>query len=96
MIAQKKTGSKDTVVKKEIPATKKSTKLKKNIVKKQVIPEFSIETNELQNLMELIDIKKIVWYIVQEELAWLGIGKKCQYSIPEDEYIDDPMDVDLV
>ena len=66
MIVQKKardTGSKDTVAKKEIPITKKI------IIKKQVAPEPSIETNELQNLMELIDIKKIVRDLVQEELA---------------------------
>ena len=93
MIAQKKlreAGSKDTVAKKEIPVTKKK------IIKKQVTPESSIESNELQNLMELIDIKKIVRNLVQEELARLGVSKKCQCPVPEDEYIDDPMDVDLV
>ena len=29
-------------------------------------------------------------------MARLGVSKKCQCSTPEDEYIDDAIDVDLV
>jgi len=42
--------------------------------------------------MELIDIKKIVHDLVQEELQKLGIINP---PYQDEEYIDDPMDVDL-
>ena len=72
------------------------------LLKKTPVPEVSEQTTEIQNLMELIDIKKIVRDLVQEELQRLGIinlpvqkNKVFFNPNPEEEYIDDPMDVDL-
>jgi hypothetical protein len=52
------------------------------------------EPAEIQNLMELIDIKKIVRDLVHEELQKLGIINE-SVSMQPDDRIDDPMDVDL-
>ena len=55
------------------------------------------ETSELQNLMELIDIKGIVQELVRNELVRLGFTNTP--SLPSIEAtiseIDDPMDIDL-
>jgi hypothetical protein len=91
MVAQKKTGSqsKDTT--------------RKVAIKKIVKPALALpELPEIQNLLELIDIRKIVRDMIQEEFIRLGItpeilAKKAKCECPvEEEYIDDPMDVDLV
>jgi hypothetical protein len=66
---------------------------KKKVVKKSVTKED--DPDEVQNLMELIDIKKIVQDLVHKELQRLGIINLSVQKKDDDEYIDDPMDVDL-
>jgi len=96
MIAQKKSGSQ----------SKSNPIIKKTVVKKpvaKIIPTDE-KTTEINNLLELMDIRKIVRDIIQEEFVRLGItpeilAKKAKCNCPaeeEEEYIDDPMDVDLV
>jgi hypothetical protein len=70
----------------------KPTVKKKDVIKKPASIDKPTESLQVQNLMELIDIKKIVRDLVQEELQKLGIINP---SIQQDDGIDDPMDVDL-
>src|ERR1700741_4688616 len=73
---------------------RKPTVKKKDVINKPASIDKPMESLQIQNLMELIDIKKIVRDLVQEELQRLGI---INLSIQQDEgYIDDPMDVDLI
>src|ERR1700741_2184837 len=74
----------------------KPTVKKKDVIKKPASIDKPMESLQIQNLMELIDIKKIVRDLVQEELQRLGIINPSSQKDAQDEgYIDDPMDVDL-
>ena len=64
MIAQKNAG------KESKPAVKKKDVIKKPSIDKPTADDQSLQ---IQNLMELIDIKKIVHDLVQKELQRLGI-----------------------
>jgi hypothetical protein len=86
MIAQKNAGKES-----------KPTVKKKDVIKKPASIDKPMESLQIQNLMELIDIKKIVRDLVQEELQRLGIINLSSQKDAQDEgYIDDPMDVDLI
>jgi hypothetical protein len=87
MIAQKNAG------KKIKPTIKKKVVIKKPVTE-QVSDSSIDKPTEIQNLMELIDIKKIVRDLVQEELQRLGLSKQRNIT-PDEGYIDDLMDVDL-
>jgi hypothetical protein len=97
MIAQKNAS------KESKPVIKKKVVIKKQplvITKKASDPDLSIDESklqEIQNLMELIDIRKIVHDLVHEELQKLGLPaqKNVLSAEPDEGYIDDPMDVDL-
>jgi hypothetical protein len=69
MIAQKNAG------KKSKPTIKKKVVIKKPVTE-QVSDSSIDKPTEIQNLMELIDIKKIVRDLVQEELQRLGLSKQ--------------------
>ena len=94
MMAQKQ------VNKKSSPVVRKKVSIKKPVVKQAPKLSDNEKSIELQNLMKLINIKKIVYDLVQEELQRLGIinipaQKNVSFAEPVEEYIDDPMDVDL-
>ena len=86
MIAQKNAS------KESKPAVKKKDVIKKPSIDKPTADDQSLQ---IQNLMELIDIKKIVHDLVQEELQKLGIINSSMQKDVQDDGIDDPMDVDL-
>ena len=71
--------------------------MKKPVIKQTPALSEDEKTSELQNLMELIDIKGIVQELVQNELVRLGFTNTP--SLPSIEAtiseIDDPMDIDL-
>ena len=71
--------------------------VKKPIIKQTFTLSEDEKTSELQNLMELIDIKGIVQELVWTELVQLGFTNTP--SLPSIEVtiseIDDPMDIDL-
>lgn len=100
MIAQKKTGSQSGSSTTKKIMFSSASKTKKPVAK---ITPTDERTTEINNLLELIDIRKIVRDMIQEEFVRLGItpeilAKKvnCECPAEEEEYIDDPMDVDLV
>lgn len=83
--------------KNEIRGKEGKPAIKKKVVIKKPVPDSSIDKPklwEIQNLMELIDIKKIVRDLIHEELQKLG-HVKYQGGESAEGYIDDPMDVDL-
>src|SRR5437868_5679571 len=56
------------------------------------------KSTELQNLMELIDIKGIIQELVQKELArleFINIRATETFIDPNISEIDDPMDIDI-
>ncbi len=71
--------------------------MKKPVIKQTPALSEDEKTSELQNLMELIDIKGIVQELVWNELVRLGFTNTP--SLPSIEAtiseIDDPMDIDL-
>ena len=71
--------------------------MKKPVIKQTPALSEDEKTPELQNLMELIDIKGIVQELVRNELVRLGFTNTP--SLPSIEAtiseIDDPMDIDL-
>ena len=71
--------------------------MKKPVIKQTPALSEDEKTSELQNLMELIDIKGIVQELVRNELVRLGFTNTP--SLPSIEAtiseIDDPMDIDL-
>jgi hypothetical protein len=86
-----------TADKKKGPIIRKKVTVKKQVTQRTpTSPEDG--TSELQNLMELIDIKGIVQELVRKELVRLGFTNTP--SLPSIEAtiseIDDPMDIDLV
>src|SRR2546429_9839232 len=74
--------------------------MKKPVINQTFTLSEDEKTSELQNLMELIDIKGIVQELVRNELVRLGFtntpslpaGPSIEATISE---IDDPMDIDL-
>src|ERR1043166_5940484 len=82
------------------PVVRKKVFIKKPAVKQIIQPKLSDDekSTELQNLMELIDIKGIVQELVQKELARLGfINMRATETFvePNISEIDDPMDIDI-
>jgi len=89
-----------TANKKESPIIRKKVTVKKPVIKQTPALSEDEKTSELQNLMELIDIKGIVQELVRNELVRLGFTNTP--SLPADpsieatiSEIDDPMDIDL-
>src|SRR5437868_14350425 len=94
MMAQKQ------ISKKSGPVVRKKVSIKKPAVKQIIQPKVSDDekSTELQNLMELIDIKGIVQELVQKELAQLGfINMRTTETFidPNISETDDPMDIDI-
>ena len=94
MMAQKQ------VSKKSNPVIQKKVSIKKPAVKQIIQPKLSDneKSTELQNLMELIDIKGIVQELVRKELAQLGfINMRATETFvdPNISETDDPMDIDI-
>jgi hypothetical protein len=94
MMAQKQ------VSKKSGPVVRKKVSIKKPAVEQIIQPKLSDneKSTELQNLMELIDIKGIVQELVQKELARLGfINMRAPETFidPNISETDDPMDIDI-
>src|SRR2546423_1073529 len=94
MMAQKQ------VSKKSGPVVRKKVSIKKPAVKQIIQPKLSDneKSTELQNLMELIDIKGIIQELVQKELARLGfINMRVTETFidPNISETDDPMDIDI-
>ena len=82
------------------PVVQKKVSIKKPAVKQIIQPKLSDDekSTELQNLMELIDIKGIIQELVQKELARLGfINMRATETFvnPNISEIDDPMDIDI-
>ena len=78
---------------------KKKATVKKPVAK-QIVTKESVdlpEMTEIQNILELIDIRKIVLDLIREELDRLKITKKgiCHCPADKDNRDDDPMDIDL-
>ena len=94
MMAQKQ------VSKKSGPVVRKKVSIKKPAVKQIIQPKLSDDekSTELQNLMELIDIKGIIQELVQKELERLGfINMQATETFidPNISETDDPMDIDI-
>jgi len=96
MMAQKQ------VSKKSSPVVRKKVSIKEPAVKQIIRPKLSDNEKfiELQNLMELIDIKGIVQELVQKELTRLGFINMPVTKTFIDPNIsertdDDPMDIDI-
>ena len=94
MMAQKQ------VSKKKAVQFQKKVSIKKPAVEQIIQPKLSDDekSTELQNLMELIDIKGIIQELVQKELARLGfINMRVTETFvnPNISEIDDPMDIDI-
>ena len=94
MMAQKQ------ISKKSGPVVRKKVSIKKPAVKQIIQPKLSDDekSTELQNLMELIDIKGIIQELVQKELARLGfINMRATETFidPNISETDDPMDIDI-
>src|SRR2546421_5637104 len=95
MMAQKQ------ISKKSGPVVRKKVSIKKPAVKQIIQPKLSDNEKsiELQNLMELIDIKGIVQELVQKELARLGFINMWATETFIDHNIsegnDDPMDINI-
>ena len=82
------------------PVVRKKVSIKKPAVKQIIQPKLSDDekSTELQNLMELIDIKGIIQELVQKELARLGfINMQATKTFidPNISETDDPMDIDI-
>src|SRR5205807_2015979 len=82
------------------PVVRKKVSIKKPAVKQIIQPKLSDDekSTELQNLMELIDIKGIIHELVQKELARLGfinIQATETFIDPNILETDDPMDIDI-
>ena len=81
---------------------KKKATVKKPVAK-QIVTKESVDLPEdskmieIQNILELIDIRKIVLDLIREELDRLKITKKgiCYCPADKDNRDDDPMDIDL-
>src|SRR2546430_3562716 len=71
MMAQKQVSRKSSS-----PVVQKKVSIKKPAVKQIIQPKLSDDekSTELQNLMELIDIKGIIQELVQKELERRGLG----------------------
>src|SRR5881398_3376451 len=94
MMAQKQTSKSSS------PVVQKKVSIKKPAVKQIIQPKLSDDekSTELQNLMELIDIKEIIQELVQKELARLGfINMQATETFidPNISETDDPMDIDI-
>jgi len=94
MMAQKQ------VSKKKAVQFQKKVSIKKPAVEQIIQPKLSDDekSTELQNLMELIDIKGIIQELVQKELARLGfINMRATETFidPNISETDDPMDIDI-
>jgi hypothetical protein len=94
MMAQKQ------VSKKSSPVVRKKVSIKEPAVKQIIRPKLSDneKSTELQNLMELINIKGIVQELVQKELTRLGFINMPATETFIDHNIletDDPMDIDI-
>src|SRR5436853_1213983 len=94
MMAQKQ------VSKKSGPVVRKKVSIKKPAVEQIIQHKLSDDEKsiELQNLMELIDIKGIIQKLVQKELARLGfINMRTTETFidPNISETDDPMDIDI-
>src|ERR1041385_3841474 len=93
MMAQKQVSKKSSS-----PVFQKKVSIKKPAVEQIIRPPDEEKSTELQNLMELIDIKGIVQELVQKELARLGfINMRATETFvdPNISEIDDPMDIDI-
>src|ERR1051326_5318220 len=95
MMAQKQVSKKSSS-----PVVQKKVSIKKPAVEQIIQPKLSDDekSTELQNLMELIDIKGIIQELVQKELARLGfINMRATKTFvePNISEIDDPMDIDI-
>ena len=82
------------------PVVRKKVSIKKPAVKQIIQPKLSDDekSTELQNLMELIDIKGIIQELVQKELARLGfinVQATETFIDPNISETDDPMDIDI-
>jgi hypothetical protein len=94
MMAQKQ------VSKKSGPVVRKKVSIKKPTVEQIIRPKLSDneKSTELQNLMELIDIKGIIQELVQKELTRLGFINMPvteTFIDPNISETDDPMDIDI-
>src|SRR5256885_14630733 len=96
MMAQKQ------ISKKSGPVVRKKVSIKKPAVKQIIQPKLSDDekSTELQNLIELIDIKGIIQELVQKELERRGLGfinmRATETFIdPNISETDDPMDIDI-
>jgi len=94
MMAQKQVSKKSSQV------IQKKVSIKKPAVEQIIRPKLSDneKSTELQNLMELIDIKGIVQELVQKELTRLGfinMPATKTFSDPNISETDDPMDIDI-
>jgi uncharacterized lipoprotein YajG len=95
MIAQKQ------VSKKSSPVVQKKVSIKAPAVRQTLKLSDNEKSTELQNLMELIDIKGIVQELVQKELTRLGFINMrttetfIDHNISE-RTTDDPMDIDII
>ena len=84
------------------PVVRKKVSIKKPAVEQIIQPKLSDDekSTELQNLMELIDIKGIVQELVRKELAQLGfINMRATETLINpnisERTDDDPMDIDI-
>src|ERR1043166_9267957 len=95
MMAQKQVSKKSSS-----PVVQKKVSIKKPAVEQIIHPKLSDNEKsiELQNLMELIDIKGIIQELVQKELDRLGfINMRVTETFvdPNISETDDPMDIDI-
>src|SRR5207248_5610951 len=95
MMAQKQVSRKSSS-----PVVQKKVFIKKPAIKQIIQSKLSDDekSTELQNLMELIDIKGIIQELVQKELARLGfINMQATETFidPNISETDDPMDIDI-
>ncbi len=94
MMAQKQVSKKSSS-----PVVRKKVSIKKPAIKQIIQPPDEEKSTELQNLMELIDIKGIIQELVQKELARLGFINMWAtetFIDPNISETDDPMDIDIV
>ena len=93
MMAQKQVSRKSSS-----PVVRKKVSIKKPAIKQIIQPPDEEKSTELQNFMELIDIKGIIQELVQKELARLGfINMRATETFidPNISETDDPMDIDI-
>src|SRR5881398_359060 len=95
MMAQKQTSKSSS------PVVQKKVSIKKPAVKQIIQPKLSDDekSTELQNLMELIDIKGIIQKLVQKELVrleFINMRTTETFIDPNISETDDPMDIDIV